>query len=151
MTQKGWCLPGSLAPVRFCDQISMPCDVHRPPGKTTFLKFALTWLLSKNQVVLLRDDRGVWLFYQDNVFSQPAKSGFKYLPQKPGYCPMWALIDVNDQDSGIAFHLGSNIWPIHVSPPDPIRWRSWHKQSKTALWGMPLWEIEELVEGYVLS
>ena len=69
------------------------------------------------------------------MFSQPAKSGFKYPPQRPGYCPIWALIDVPDQDSGLAFRLASNIWPIHVSPPDPILWKSWHKQSKAALWG----------------
>jgi len=44
-----------------------------------------------------------------------------------------------------------NLWPIQASFPDPVRWKAWRKQLRGALYGMPLWNTEDLVKGYVFS
>jgi len=119
-----------------------------PPGKTTFLKFMLKQLLSARQVVLLCDNNDVWLFFRGKVYFRPVDSGFRYLPRREAYCPIWALIDVDLKDGGAPFQRSSNIWPIQTSSPRPARWKSWRKQYQAALWGMPLWEIEDLMQGY---
>jgi hypothetical protein len=45
----------------------------------------------------------------------------------------------------------SNIWPIQVASPNPIQWKAWSKQYGTDLLGMPLWNIEEPIEGYAFD
>ena len=122
-----------------------------PPGKTTFLKFVLAQLISAGQAVLLCDNYNVWLFYRGKVHFRPVDSSFRSLPKKTPYCPIWALIEVDYQDHGPPFHLGSNIWPIQASSPNPIRWRSWHKQNNAALWEIPLWGMEDLMSGYAFD
>ena len=44
-----------------------------------------------------------------------------------------------------------NIWPIQASSLEPRRYRIWKKHNKALLLGMPLWNADELFEGYVLS
>ena len=44
-----------------------------------------------------------------------------------------------------------NFWPIQTASQNHIRWASWRKQFGAALFGMPLWNIKELMEGYVSS
>lgn len=41
----------------------------------------------------------------------------------------------------------SNIWPIQVASQNPIQWGAWRKQTKAGLLGIPVWNMEELVEG----
>ena len=123
------------------------------PGKTTFIKFMLARLISAHQVVLLYSNFKVHLFYHGQVYTRPAESGFDYLPrhQKTRYCPIWALIDVDSRDQGPPITPDDNIWPIQMSCPNPVRWKSWRKQNRAVLLGMPLWNMEELMEGYVFS
>ena len=81
-------------------------------------------------------------------------SGFdNYLPKHPTerYCPIWALIHMDYSDQGPPITGQSNIWPIQMSSPSPIRWKSWQKRNKAALWGIPLWNEEELTRGYVFD
>ena len=61
------------------------------------------------------------------------------------------LVDVDGHDHGPPIGAGENIWPIQASSPNPIRWKSWRKQYDATLLGMPLWKMDELVEGYVFS
>jgi hypothetical protein len=125
--------------------------VHSP-GKTTFLNFMLARLISAHQVVVLYDSSDTHLFYRGQAYYRPGGSDFRYLPRRPeaGYYPIWALIDVGSQENGPPFTDRSNIWPIHTTSPSPVRWTAWQKHWNAALWGMPLWSVEELIEGYVL-
>jgi len=118
-----------------------------------FLKFMLARLISDRQVVLLCDINTVLLFYHGKVYSRPTQRGFGDLPehQEAPYCPIWALIDMDCLEEGPPITGSDNIWPIQASSPNPIRWKSWRKQTGAALLGMPLWKMNELMEGYVFS
>ena len=62
-----WCSLDSPEPVRPYSQILPRAATHQricSPGKTTFLKFLLVWLISAHQVVLLCDNLSTYLFYQ---------------------------------------------------------------------------------------
>jgi len=125
---------------------------HRPirsPGKSNFLKFMLAWLLSDGQVVLLCDNDRTYLFYRGRVYNRRTEVGFIDLPvhRAAPNRSVWAPIDVNYLDGGPPIRSDPIAWPIQASSPIPIRWRSWHKQFNAALWGMPLWNLEELIEG----
>ncbi len=136
---------------------SLPCATthqHISPGKTTFLKFMLVRLISARQVVLLCNSTAVHLFYRSQVYSRLMMVGcFEDLPQRKGapYCPIWALIDVDYQGHGPPISSSSNIWPIQSSSPNPIRWKHWKKQNGAAMLGLPLWKMEELMEGHVFG
>ena len=123
------------------------------PGKTIFLKFMLARLISAGQVALLYKTPKIYLFYRGGVYSQNKSEGFNYLPWRPrtGYCPIWALIDGDYEGEGISLGGDSAIWPIHATSPNPKRWKEWLKQNNGAILGMPLWNVEELVEGCVFS
>ena len=111
----------------------------RSPGKVTFLKFMLARLISARQVVALCDNNLSYLFYAGTVYSRPAEFGFTALPthKETRYFPVWALIDLDFQEGGP--QVGSaNVWAIQTSSPNPIRWKSWRKQHRAALLGMPL-------------
>ena len=122
----------------------------RSPGKTTFLMFMLARLISAHQVVLLCDNSELHLFYRGQVYYQSTES-YITLPQSP--YPIWSLIDVDFQDRGPPCDITGNldVWPIQTSSPKPVRWQCWSKQIDAAILGMPLWTMEELIEGYVFS
>ena len=117
-----------------------------------FLKFTLEWLISAFQVVLLCDNSDVHLFYRGQVYYRSGESGFKNLPkrQPASYYPIWTLIDVQEIQEPPVW--GSfNIWPIQASSPNPLRWDRWSRRNGAAVLGMPLWDMEELMEGYVFG
>ena len=123
-------------------------------GKSNFLKFMLAWLLSAQQVVLLCDNTRAYLFYCREVYFRATSDGFWDLPvhREEPYRSVWGLIDVDFGEHGPPISSNPIIWPIQASPPKSVRWRSWHKQfTDSALWGMPLWSLDELVEGYAFS
>jgi len=125
----------------------------RSSGKSSFLKFLLAWLLSDGQVVLLCNNDQSYLFYRDKVYNRKTSLGFLHLPvhiMAPNRT-IWTVIDVDYLNGGPPIRSDPIAWPIQASSPVPIRWKSWHKQLKAALWGMPLWSLEELIEGYALS
>ena len=115
--------------------------------------FMLVQLITAHQVVLLSNTRKDYLFYRGQVYSRPAEAGYENLPenQQTNYSPVWALINMDSIERGPLIDRGLNIWPIQASPPNPVRWRAWAKQLDAALLGMPLWSMEELMEGYALS
>jgi len=113
----------------------------------------LARLISDRQVVLLCTTSKIYLFYHGRVYFRSTQYGFGDLPKRQGgsYCPIWALLDVDYLDQGPPFAADDEIWPIQASSPKPIQWKSWRKQYNAALLGMPLWEMDELMEGYVFS
>ena len=150
------CSLGSPALVRFHDCIHIQPGVSRrirSPGKSNFLKFMLAWLLSKQQVVILCNNALQYLFYRDKVYSRPTALGFVHLPYHPGHPrrSVWGLIDIDFDDRGPPINSDLTIWPIQATSPKSIRWKSWRKQLDGAMWGMPLWSLEELIEGYASS
>lgn len=115
-----------------------------------FLKFMLARLISARQVVLLCDSLQVHLFYRGQAYSRSTESGFKNLPSlhhQGRNQPIWTLISVDYDDRGPRIKRKSNIWPVQVSPPKPVRWEKWSRRRKAALLGMPRWTKEELNEG----
>ena len=62
---------------------------------------------------------------------------------------MWMLIDVEYWDCGPPFLGSAIVWPVQTSSPVLIRFKLWSKQVDAAFLGVPLWSLEELVEGYV--
>ncbi|EIM89619.1 uncharacterized protein STEHIDRAFT_108317 [Stereum hirsutum FP-91666 SS1] len=93
-------------------------------GKTTFQKYMLARLLSTKQVVLFSSSSLLYLFFDGRVYL--SKTGH-FLPQPS--------------------QTSREIRPVDVSPPDPSRYKDWRKQANAALWGMPLWSMEELLAG----
>ena len=129
----------------------------RSPGKTTFLSFLLARLISLKQVVLLRSSDSGLLFYHGQVYSRPAANSFTDLPighmnlPEDWYFPIWTLLDVDGSQAAPFITRGMNVWPIQASSPQPNRYASWRKQTGAALLGMPLWNMRELMEGYVFN
>lgn len=118
-------------------------------GKTTFERYALVRLITAQQVVVLCDERNIHLFFGGQVYSRPTALGFEDLPnRRTNTYSLWALIDVDHRTQGPPLSRTSNVWPVQASFPDPQRWRLWVKQFRGVEWGMPLWNPEELVEGY---
>ena len=112
----------------------------------------LARLISADQVVLLCGSDNIYLFYQDQVYMRLTQFGIDGLPiRREKYCPVWALIDVDFSDRGPPLDSTSNAWPIQVSFPSRIRWKSWRKQYGAAELGMPLWNEKELMTGCVFS
>jgi hypothetical protein len=111
----------------------------------------LARLISARQVVLLCDNSNVHLFYRGKVYSRRTEYGPKGLPgnKQAHYYPVWALIEVECQAPPISG--SSNIWPIQMSSPNPAQWKLWCKNHRAAVLGMPLWNMEELMEGYVVD
>jgi len=112
----------------------------------------LARLISADQVVVLCGSLNIYLFYQGRVYMRLTQFGLGDFPEHQGkYCPVWTLIDVDFNDRGPPLDSTSNAWPIQASSPNRIRWKSWLKQYQGAKFGMPLWNMEELVAGYVFS
>ena len=120
-------------------------------GKSFFLNFVLAWLLSANQVVLLSVQTTLYLFYNGKTYARNPIS-FSRLPRhkRDTEWPIWTLIDAYG-DHGPPINSQHNIWPIQVSSPHPTRWKMWRKQLDAAVLGMPLWDTEELMQGYVTA
>jgi len=113
----------------------------------------LARLISAGQVVLVYYSGNIYLFYRGQVYSRPMASGLEGLPEHCGmvYCPIWALVDADYEGQGPQAGSSPGTWPVQVTSPNPIRWKSWSKQNGATLLGMPLWNMEELMEGYVFS
>ena len=110
----------------------------------------LARLIASRQVVILCDNSRAYLFFDSHVYSQLMNNDpFWNLPKHKTmtYCPIMALINVDYKDQGPSITGESNIWPIQASSPNPIRWKSWAKQNKAAVVGMPHWTTDELAEG----
>ena len=111
----------------------------------------LAKLISAQEVVLMCDSVLIYLFYRGELYHRPLSGGFIFLPTPPlrKYYPIWALIDVTYLHEPPIVE-SSNIWPVQTSSPNPIQWNSWRKHNNAALFGMRLWNMDELLLGYVL-
>lgn len=111
----------------------------------------LVRLISARQVVLLYDNSKVYLFYCGKVYTRPKGTGFSGIPllhKRLKFYPIWTLIDVDFEGQGPPITRSSNIWPIQASPPNHLLW-SWRSERWAGVLGMPRWNTEELIEGYV--
>ena len=113
----------------------------------------LVRLISAGQVVLLYDPPKIYLFYRGRVYSRLAMYGFAELPgrRRMVYCPMWALIDTDMKNEEPPIPSSPVIWPVQAISPRPALWKPWSNQTEACLSGMPLWDMEELMKGYVFS
>ena len=112
----------------------------------------LAQLISTCEVVLFCDSYQILLFFRGKVYHRPTNSGFNFLPTPPitFYYPIWALVDVTAPWEP-PITKSSNVWPVQTSSLNPVRWRYWSRHNNAALLGMPLWNMEELMRGYVLA
>ena len=111
-------------------------------------------LISARQVVLMCLASVVYVFYQGQVYSRPVTSDYFYnLPvlKEAGYYPLWTLIDMGAKEEEPPLNKNIRVWPIQVAPPNPVRFKSWRRRYGAPLLGMPLWNMEELMQGYVFS
>jgi hypothetical protein len=140
----------SPAPVSLNHQIFTLCSPSpaHPLGKSTFLKFLLARLISARQVVVLGDKTEIHLFYNGNVYKKnhyinelPTLSRDKRVQN------VWTLID-GDGMTNVPFGMSVKIWPILATSPQPQRWKSWYKQLGAPIWGMPKWNVDELMPWY---
>jgi len=108
----------------------------------------LVRLISAHQVIVQFNGVVTTLFKAGEVYTHQG-SGFAYIPvpREQSVITVWALIDVDWGETGAPLTEDLLIWPIQVSSPKPVRWRSWSKQFRAAIWGLPLWTLEELVYG----
>jgi len=112
----------------------------------------LVRLISERQVIVQFNGTATTLFKAGEVYIYQG-SGFAYVPvpREQSVIPVWTLIDVDSGETGAPLTEDLLIWPIQASSPKPVRWRSWSKQFRSAIWGLPLWTLEELVYGYVFG
>ena len=124
----------------------------RFPGKTCFLDFMLARLISAKQVVLVSTGSKVLLFYQGTVYKRepPFFSCGPTHKLDKSFCA-WALIDADSKAQGPLISASDYIWPIQASSPQPTQWKQWGKQLNAAVLGMPVWNMEDLKERYVLT
>ena len=110
----------------------------------------LALLLSAGQVVVLCNRTHVYFFCHGQAYVRPIALGFLGLPTHKQHRTraVWALIDMDfgSQEPPISGDL--EVWPIQASSPNPAQWGKWRKQLRAAMWGMPLWDMDELMEGY---
>jgi hypothetical protein len=122
----------------------------RCTGKTTFLTFILAWLISVNQVVLLCRSTELFLFFGGKVYLQWGHH-LSCLPVNLQGWLIWTLVDVDSAEGGPPLSGHHDVWPIQASSPNSEQWRRWVKQFNAGMLGMPLWNMEELMKGYVIS
>jgi len=112
----------------------------------------LAHLLSAKEVVLLYDPYQILLFFRGKVYQRPAKSGLSFLPMPPigFYYPIWMMVHVIGlQVPSIPESL--RFWLVQTSSLNPIQWSSWVKHNQAGLFGMSLWDMLELIAGYILA
>jgi hypothetical protein len=110
----------------------------------------LARLISVNQVVLLCLSTQLFLFFDGKVYTR-GDLNLWHLPKHSRGQSMWTLADMDSEQQGPHFNKAHRIWPIQASSPDPNRWKTWIKQFGAGMLGMPLWNMEELMKGYVIS
>ena len=107
----------------------------------------LVRLMAADQVVLLLNASGLRLFYRGKVYIRPAIYGFCSIPKhNTGYL-IWTLVDVDSWNEGPPLDPNLNLWPIQANDPNPRQFASLVKRYRARVLGMPLWSMEELIQG----
>jgi len=106
----------------------------------------LVRLMAADQVVLLVNSSGLYLFYHGKVHFRKDRH-FQGIPKCRTTYHVWTLVDADNLTEGPSFDFDSIIWPIQASSPNPDRFVGWVKQYEAPTLGMPLWSMEELIKG----
>ncbi|TFK73737.1 hypothetical protein BDN72DRAFT_893700 [Pluteus cervinus] len=113
-------------------------------GKTTWLWFMLVSIIACRRPVL---------FHTSNTGTQPFHDGQIYrISENPHpflqNTITYALIDVDlnlGPPPGYLVPENEDTFPIQASSPNKEKYDRWTKQRNPGVWGMPLWENEELL------
>jgi hypothetical protein len=103
----------------------------------------LVRLISASQIILLCGPTSAFLFYSGTVYRRQTTADLSDLPEREGgYRPLWTLIDLDSVKQGQPLDL------IQISGRSRHaldQWELWSKQCRAALFGLPLWNTEELM------
>ncbi|KAG6820340.1 hypothetical protein H0H93_002000 [Arthromyces matolae] len=120
-------------------------------GKTFFLFYLLVQLLRRHQHVVFYIRGIAYLF-------SPQEDGYDIYKVYPNEHPelppcelnafVWSLIEVLPTQSVPPLLVSlQQSFPIMAPSPNGALYRDWKKQREARLWGMPLWNHDELLEG----
>ncbi|KAL5480206.1 hypothetical protein ACEPAI_1476 [Sanghuangporus weigelae] len=127
---------------------------QRGVGKTTWLWFMLIYLLTLKKNVALHTKGRTYLFYHDRVYIASSGPDVTWPPSTAVRDRIWCLIDSDERVGPPPSYLTSKdegrIFPVHAAPPNPARYYKWFKQRGGVVIGMPLWNEEEIIEGFQL-
>ena len=121
-------------------------------GKTTWLWFLLVALLSNGDDVIFSSGERFRLFHGERVYitTNPLKiPSSSKAPERP----LWCLIDADFQlHTPVSLIAGNGArFPILACPPSGEWYRAWFDQRLPVVWGMPLWNQQDLLAGYACS
>ncbi|TFK70412.1 hypothetical protein BDN72DRAFT_958786 [Pluteus cervinus] len=123
-------------------------------GKATWLWFILTCLIASRQTVAFHSGNKTRLFHGGCVYViDDSPTRFFELSS----ASIWCLIDVGSQPEPPPIYLvhlanfGGNIFPVQAAYPNAVRYGHWVRQRSARMWGMPLWDDEELMQGLQLD
>ena len=118
-------------------------------GKTLFLYYLLVRLLQRRQVVLFSPKGEVlYLFYHNDVH----KTGIGPDVSLPDPISnsgvfIWSLFDIRESKEPWSFMIDYPCLPVQTASPSPSRYKTWKKERKPLLTGLPLWTRDELAQG----
>ncbi|KAL5482842.1 hypothetical protein ACEPAI_9437 [Sanghuangporus weigelae] len=123
-------------------------------GKTTWLWFMLIYLLTLKKNVALHTGGDTHLFYHDHVYIASSGTKVTWPPSTAVRDRIWCLIDSDEHVGPPPIYLTwkdeERIFPVHAASPNPARYYEWFKQRGGVIIGMPLWNEEEIIEGFQL-
>jgi hypothetical protein len=106
--------------------------------------------LSSTPIFLYTND--VALFYDGKVYQPKDRLNIdleslpKLIPGKP---PIWVLVDLEkrSEPAGLLDSRASDVFIVHSSLPNPLRYEKWMEQRNPIVIGLPLWDRELLALG----
>ncbi|EJC99708.1 uncharacterized protein FOMMEDRAFT_160136 [Fomitiporia mediterranea MF3/22] len=116
-------------------------------GKTTWLWYMLICCLMKYENVVFHYQADTRFFFEGRVYR--AMRSNASLIEKGVFS--WSLIDLDRREEGPPEFLtgkGVHILPIQAASPNPKRYFHWLKQRNGYVWGMPLWTLDEMMQGF---
>jgi hypothetical protein len=126
-------------------------------GKTLFNYYLLVRLLQRKQVVLFSPDgKVVYLFYFTGVFKASVEGLAVGMgdslphPISSSNAFIWSLFEIRDWKEPELFLVHRPCFPVQVVSPDPTQYKTWRKESRPLMTGLPLWTRDELAKAYVL-
>ena len=122
-------------------------------GKTVLLVYLLVYFLQHGQVVLYSPHATLSiLFYHDGVYMAAPGYAHNFLPKpKPGSRAfIWSLFEAEVGESMAFAHRSGVLFPIQAPSPNP-KYYSWRNYRRPPITALPLWDREELKQGYVSS
>lgn len=128
----------------------MAALIELPPGKSTWLYFLLVYLLARGDDILFYIPGRFLLFRGDQVHKS---SHITVVPKSTASTPgsqTWCLIDPDgplETPPRVLFE-GGRLFPIQACSPNREKIQGWFKQRRPIVYGMPLWNRQDLLAGY---